>query len=257
MQALCAVAATPRINFALHEDQTCASTVPQAKAVAEAALAFLAGFNRRTLDMIASRIYFYFSLAHGRLDSLASIRRCAVGQCDASAPQCFARRARRISPLSAVGKHLGAGKSGTECSMLIRNTVHSIYVTWSCVAFTSNVAGHDRGVSMMSITRAASCWACTGRRCCGTTRSGRRCCSTCCCATTCTTTCTSRCDIDPRPSPLLSTGMCRCQCTMLSCHSVQHGLEAVSLISLCNAFDCISASACKPRSEQACAGMRP
>ena len=50
-------------------------TLPQAKAVADAALAFLAGFNRRTLDMIASRIYFYFSLTHERLDSLASIRR--------------------------------------------------------------------------------------------------------------------------------------------------------------------------------------
>jgi hypothetical protein len=49
--------------------------LPQAKTVADAALAFLAGFNRRTLDMIASRIYFYFSLAHERLDSLATIRR--------------------------------------------------------------------------------------------------------------------------------------------------------------------------------------
>ena len=62
-------------NFALH----CA----QAKAVADAALAFLAGFNRRTLDMIASRIYFYFALAHERLNSLASIRRyrCALLLC--------------------------------------------------------------------------------------------------------------------------------------------------------------------------------
>ena len=64
---------------------------PQAKAVAETALAFLAGFNRRTLDMIASRIYFYFSLAHERLGSLASIRRWARdGQLAASTVQCFA-----------------------------------------------------------------------------------------------------------------------------------------------------------------------
>ena len=47
--------------------------------MADAALAFLAGFNRRTLDMIASRIYFYFSLAHERLNSLAAIRRCGDG----------------------------------------------------------------------------------------------------------------------------------------------------------------------------------
>ena len=59
--------------------------VDQAKTVADAALAFLAGFNRRTLDMIASRIYFYFSLAHERTDSLAAIRRCAGRQPPAGA----------------------------------------------------------------------------------------------------------------------------------------------------------------------------
>ena len=74
-------------NSALHAGQTYARRCAQAKVVADAALAFLAGFNRRTLDMIASRIYFYFSLAHERLDSLASIRRCTDGELAASVLQ--------------------------------------------------------------------------------------------------------------------------------------------------------------------------
>ena len=41
----------------------------------EAALVRLAAVNRRTLDVIASRIYFYHSLAHERLGSLDAIRR--------------------------------------------------------------------------------------------------------------------------------------------------------------------------------------
>jgi 26S proteasome regulatory subunit N3 len=35
----------------------------------------LAEFNRRTLDVIAARIYFYFSLAYELTGELASIRR--------------------------------------------------------------------------------------------------------------------------------------------------------------------------------------
>ena len=47
----------------------------QAAEVGEAALVRLSDFNRRTLDVIASRIYFYHSLAHERLGSLDTIRR--------------------------------------------------------------------------------------------------------------------------------------------------------------------------------------
>ena len=44
-------------------------------------------FNRRTLDGLAARLYFYYSLAHEHTGSLSDIRRCAArppgqpGQC--------------------------------------------------------------------------------------------------------------------------------------------------------------------------------
>lgn len=43
--------------------------------VADAALARLAACNRRTLDVIAARIYFYYSYAHEAAGQLDSIRR--------------------------------------------------------------------------------------------------------------------------------------------------------------------------------------
>lgn len=49
----------------------------QAKAVAMAGVQRVAEFNRRTLDGLAARLYFYYSLAHERTGTLAEIRRCS------------------------------------------------------------------------------------------------------------------------------------------------------------------------------------
>ncbi len=50
----------------------------QAKETASAALQRVAAFNRRTLDGITSKLYFYFSWTHECTDSLADIRGCAL-----------------------------------------------------------------------------------------------------------------------------------------------------------------------------------
>jgi hypothetical protein len=47
---------------------------PQAKELATTALARLDAFNRRTLDAIAARIYFYLSWAHERSGGLSALR---------------------------------------------------------------------------------------------------------------------------------------------------------------------------------------
>lgn len=49
----------------------------QAKEVATAAVQRLGSFNRRTLDVLAARIYSYLSLTHERTGTLSSIRRWA------------------------------------------------------------------------------------------------------------------------------------------------------------------------------------
>lgn len=49
----------------------------QAKETASAAVQRVAAFNRRTLDGITSKLYFYFSWTHECTDSLADIRGCA------------------------------------------------------------------------------------------------------------------------------------------------------------------------------------
>ena len=46
----------------------------QAKETATAALQRVAAFNRRTLDGITSKLYFYFSWTHECTDTLADIR---------------------------------------------------------------------------------------------------------------------------------------------------------------------------------------
>ncbi|GAB4816156.1 hypothetical protein N2152v2_003202 [Parachlorella kessleri] len=46
----------------------------QTKSLATVAVERLAAFNRRTLDAIAARVYFYLSLAHEKTDTLAEIR---------------------------------------------------------------------------------------------------------------------------------------------------------------------------------------
>lgn len=47
----------------------------QARGVAEHAVARLTQFNRRTLDVIAARIYFYYSLCYEQGGDLENIRR--------------------------------------------------------------------------------------------------------------------------------------------------------------------------------------
>ncbi len=42
-----------------------------------AGISRVADFNRRTLDGLAARLYFYYSLVHEHTDTLADIRRCA------------------------------------------------------------------------------------------------------------------------------------------------------------------------------------
>ena len=51
----------------------------QAKEVATEALNRFREFNRRTLDGLAARLYFYFSWAHECTGTLSEIRRCAHG----------------------------------------------------------------------------------------------------------------------------------------------------------------------------------
>ena len=51
----------------------------QAKEVATEALKRLREFNRRTLDGLAARLYFYFSWAHECTGTLSEIRRWVLG----------------------------------------------------------------------------------------------------------------------------------------------------------------------------------
>jgi 26S proteasome regulatory subunit N3 len=48
--------------------------VEQAKVCSSAAIKRLQQFNRRTLDVLAARLYFYYSLSYERTNSLADIR---------------------------------------------------------------------------------------------------------------------------------------------------------------------------------------
>lgn len=48
----------------------------QAREVADTAVGLLKEHNRRTLDVIAARIYFYYSYAYECLGRLADVRRC-------------------------------------------------------------------------------------------------------------------------------------------------------------------------------------
>jgi hypothetical protein len=50
---------------------------PQAREVADTAVGLLKAHNRRTLDVIAARIYFYYSWAYECLNRLADVRRWA------------------------------------------------------------------------------------------------------------------------------------------------------------------------------------
>lgn len=58
--------------------------VPQAKGLAAAAVERLGAFNRRTLDVLASRVYSYLSLAHEKTGTLAEIRRSGAPALTAS-----------------------------------------------------------------------------------------------------------------------------------------------------------------------------
>ena len=63
---------SPAVRYTLL-GQGCASL--QAKDVATAAVQRLGSFNRRTLDVLAARVYHYYSLAHERTGTLPNIRR--------------------------------------------------------------------------------------------------------------------------------------------------------------------------------------
>lgn len=51
----------------------------QAKTVANLAIKRIQTYNRRTLDSIAARVYFYFSLAYERSNELNAIRATLLG----------------------------------------------------------------------------------------------------------------------------------------------------------------------------------
>lgn len=127
----------------------------QAKEVVTAGIARVAGFNRRTLDGLAARLYFYYSLVHEHTDTLADIRRYFI---ILSNDRLLVSQGKSAQAASGVG-HFAA----------------------SFVASMGTV-----------LVAAAICWPCTGQLCCGTMSTGRRHCSTCCCAITCTTTSTTR-----------------------------------------------------------------
>ena len=143
----------------------------QAQAVAGAAVERLSAHNRRTLDVLAARIYAYLSLAHERSGSLAAIRSSLLG---------LHRTAVRGWPAGESGgqqerqRDLQRGRSG-RCQGW-REDVHA--------------RGHGGAGSLhartVSLTPTAPC------RCCATTTWVLRRCLTCCCATTCTTTCMTR-----------------------------------------------------------------
>jgi hypothetical protein len=50
----------------------------QANTVVTAAVKRVTEFNRRTLDAMAARLYFYLSLSHEHLGTLSDIRRCVA-----------------------------------------------------------------------------------------------------------------------------------------------------------------------------------
>lgn len=50
----------------------------QAEEVVTAGVKRLADFNRRTLDGLAARLYFYYSLVHEHTGTPADIRRCCI-----------------------------------------------------------------------------------------------------------------------------------------------------------------------------------
>jgi hypothetical protein len=58
-----------------HDVHAPAAAAPQAREVADTAVGLLKAHNRRTLDVIAARIYFYYSWAYECLNRLADVRR--------------------------------------------------------------------------------------------------------------------------------------------------------------------------------------
>ena len=58
-----------------HGDHTLTVCTMQAKELTTAAVKRLSEFNRRTLDALAARIYFYYSWSYECCNSLSEIRR--------------------------------------------------------------------------------------------------------------------------------------------------------------------------------------
>lgn len=64
----------------------------QAQEVGDTAVGLLKDHNRRTLDVIGARIYFYYSYAYECLGRLADVRRCAASS--SGGCTCFCKDAR-------------------------------------------------------------------------------------------------------------------------------------------------------------------
>ena len=70
----------------------------QAAKLSTEAVARLDSFNRRTMDGLAARIYFYYAWSHETIDQLASVQRWGVrGLC--SGPMPFEYAAGHVAPV--------------------------------------------------------------------------------------------------------------------------------------------------------------
>jgi hypothetical protein len=78
---LCACAAAAPAHAAPPRSGTQRDARSQTKTIATATVQRLAAFNRRSMDLVAARIYFYLSLAHERTGTLSDVRRCARAPC--------------------------------------------------------------------------------------------------------------------------------------------------------------------------------
>eukprot|EP00983_Pelagomonas_calceolata_P051325 1142366-Pelagomonas_calceolata.AAC.1 len=89
----------------MNEEILCSPCCAQAKEVSIKALQRLSTLNRRTLDTIAARIYFYYAWSHEQTGQLADVRRCVP---------------LRMSALMAVNKQCAALMSTVAVSKTLR-----------------------------------------------------------------------------------------------------------------------------------------
>lgn len=70
-----------RWHLEAYDDRLSGSGIRQSKELADATVARLGSHNRRTLDQLAAKVYFYYGRLHelvGGPESLSSIRPCAI-----------------------------------------------------------------------------------------------------------------------------------------------------------------------------------